>query len=60
MTARELGRRMSSIEFSEWQAWFGFGCEPAGGRHDGETPAYLSGDDELYAKLTGMFGKGKR
>ena len=60
MTAEELGERMGSNEFTAWQAWYGFGCDAAAEQPPEPTPAFATGDDELYARLTRMFGKGSR
>jgi len=60
MTAAELGACMDSPEFSEWQAWYGFGCAPASERPAGESLPPLAAGDHLYGRLVAMFGRGKR
>jgi hypothetical protein len=51
---------MDSPEFSEWQAWYGFGCAPASERPAGESLPPLAAGDHLYGRLVAMFGRGKR
>jgi hypothetical protein len=60
MTAAELGACMDSPEFSEWQAWYGFGCEPASARPRDEALPPLVVGDRLYNRLVGIFGRGKK